>query len=106
MPLFTAPVAGYMPVSEVRPSEQTFLTADIEEAVLVADSTRKGHMLRNTGTTTIVLTYGIVSGTESAELYRITLAPGDGYLHDLPEIIPYSGLSKTDGGTLQILELF
>lgn len=106
MPLFTAPVAAYSQISESRSTEFPLPTADTENAILNTDSTRKGHLVRNTGTTRVTVIYGIKNAEETTELYRFTLTPGDSYLYDIPEIIPYTAIPLADGGTIQVVELF
>ncbi|GAB4199585.1 MAG: hypothetical protein Fur006_50410 [Coleofasciculaceae cyanobacterium] len=117
MPLLNAPVAAYSPISRVKTTDFDLPTANDEVALLSPSSTRKGHLVRNTGATPITVLYGLnfipdtPEGEEPAtepanfELYRFTLAPGDTYLYDVAEIIPYQAISLEDDGLVQVVEL-
>ena len=105
MPLFGAPVAAYQQISRATSTPFPLPTAGIEETILDVDLTRKGHLIRNTGTTEVSILYGLKTD-ENIELYRIVLAPKESYLYDLAEIIPYSAISKTEDGEIQVMELF
>lgn len=117
MPLLNTPVAAFSPISRAKTIEFEFPTANSEVALLSPSSARKGHLVRNTGITTITVLYGLnfipdppegeEPGTEpeNFEVYRMILSPGDTYLYDVAEIFPYEGISLDDDGNLEIVEL-
>ena len=117
MPLLNAPVAAFSPISRARSTDFDFPTANAEVPLLSPSPGRKGHLVRNLGITVIVVFYGLnfipdppegeEPGTEAEnfELYRFTLSPGETYLYDVAEIIPYEAMSLSDDGVLQVVEL-
>ncbi len=117
MPLLNAPVAAYSPISRAKTTDFELPTANDEVALLSPTSARKGHLVKNAGTTLVTVLYGLnfipdtpegeepATEPENFELYRFTLSPGDAYLYDVAEIIPYQAISLGDDGLLQIVEL-
>lgn len=107
MPLFTGQVA----VTSVSSTKTTDFplpaVAGAQLALLTGDPKRQGHSVKNVGTTRVTVIYGVdTPDAAPIEIYRYTLGPGDVYLYDRPEIIPYSSITQGAGGTLQIVELF
>ena len=111
MPLFGgSPVAAYSAISDLRASVAVTLTADIATAVLAPDASRKGHITKNTGNTNVTVLFGIPDPSDTVEpftfkeFYRFTLKPGEAYLYDIPEVIPYQATSPAANGQLTIIE--
>lgn len=106
MPLFSEPVAAYGRITRTEDREVA-LTADTATDLLVASTERKGHLVKNTGTSRINVSYGIplADGTFT-EFYKVPLGPGDTYLYDSPEIIPYSVFSLALAGSITVREMF
>ena len=111
MPLFGgSPVAAYSAISNIRTPTVVTLTADIATAVLSPDAARKGHITLNTGTTNVTVLFGIADPADTQapftfkETYRFTLKPGEAYLYDVPEIIPYEATSPLAAGEVTIRE--
>lgn len=111
MPLFGgSPVAAYAAVVDIRTPTVTSLVADVAEDLLGADPSRKGHITINTGASNVTVLYGIADPADTIapstfkEAYRFTFKPGEGYLSDIPEIIPYSATALAAAGELTIRE--
>lgn len=119
MPLFTAPIAAYERIERARTTDVDLLTANSEVPLLSPNLVRKGHLVKNAGTTLVTVLYGLNfipdppegetlapdAQPENFELYRFTLSPGDIYLYDTPEIIPFEAISLGDDGLIQVVEL-
>lgn len=111
MPLFGgSPIAAYSAITDIKTPTVLTLTADIATNVLNPDASRKGHITTNTGTTNITVLFGVADPTDTTapftfkEAYRFTLKPGEAYLYDIPEIIPYSATSPIVAGQLTVRE--
>lgn len=111
MPLFGgSPVAAYAAVVDIRTPTVISLTADLAEELLGTDPSRKGHIVINSGSSNVTVLYGIADPTDLVapatfkEAYQFTFKPGEGYLSDIPEIIPYSATSLAAAGELTIRE--
>lgn len=111
MPLFGgSPIAAYSAISNLEIPLVVTLTADIATAVLTPDASRKGHITKNTGNTNVTVLFGIPDPTDTTEpftykeFYRFTLKPGESYLYDIPEVIPYQATSPAANGQLTIIE--
>lgn len=106
MPLFTEPIAGFQRITSVVNREVIISAIDTEIDLLPPDSSRKGHQIKNIGSSRVTVLYGIPREDDPPfELYRVPLTPGDIYLYDAPEIIPYAALSSTGDGVLSVSEL-
>lgn len=106
MPLFTEPVAAFQRITRVISRDVTIAVIDTEVDLLPSDPMRKGHRIKNTGPSMVTVLYGIMEDSGIPfELYRVPLVPGDIYLYDSPEIIPYAALSTTGDGVLTVAEL-
>lgn len=109
MPKFnvTADVVVVDPLNKVKTITPIALTADTATPVLAVDLTRKGHAVKNTGSTrTIEVSYGLTAPEDVGftEIYMVSLKPGEVYLYDVPEIIPYSCKSIGGTSTLTVME--
>ncbi len=111
MPLFGgSPVAAYAAIADVKTPTVFTLTADVATALLNPDAARKGHFTQNTGATNVTVLFGIPDPTDTIppftykEAYRFTLKPGEAYLFDIPEIIPYSATSPGADGQVTVKE--
>lgn len=87
------------PIVDVTTAVTVSLTANVAATVL-APGTRKGWVVKNTGSANVTLNCGLSS---SKPFYSVDLIPGAAYLSDFPEIIPYSALS-TSAGSVSVLE--
>lgn len=109
MPKFNvqADVVVVDPLNKVGTITPVALTADTATPILDIDLTRKGHAVKNTGsTTTIEVLYGLTAPEDVGftEVYKVSLKPGEVYLFDVSEIIPYSAKSLSGAGTLTVME--
>lgn len=111
MPFFGgSPVAAYSPISDVKTPTVVSLLADTPSAVLTPDAARKGHFTQNTGTTNVVVQFGVPDPADTVapftfkEAYRFVFKPGEAYLFDIPEAIPYAATSVGGAGELTIKE--
>lgn len=109
MPKFNvqADVVVVDPLNKVASITPIALVADTPTPVLDVDLTRKGHAVKNTGdTTTIEILYGLTAPEDVGftEIYKVSLRPGEVYLYDISEIIPYSAESLSGAGTLTVME--
>lgn len=107
MPLFGQPIAAYAPIANAKAPRNVTLPINIPtEIIATVDLSRKGHRVKNTGTSKVSVSYGVRNPANDgwSELYKIDLTPGDIYLYDIPEIVPFSAISTT-GGTVEVIEL-
>lgn len=111
MPFFGgSPVAAYSPITDVKTPTVVSLLADTATAVLSPDAARKGFYVQNTGATNVVVLFGIADPTDTVapftfkEAYRFTFKPGEAYLFDIPESIPYSATSIGATGEITVKE--
>lgn len=111
MPFFGgSPVAAYSPITDVKTPTTVSLLADTPSAVLSPDAARKGHFTVNTGSTNVVVLFGFPDPLDSVapftfkEAYRFTFKPGEAYLFDIPEAIPYEATSIGGSGELTVKE--
>lgn len=106
MPLLTNPIIAYEQITSSKATSFPLPTAGTEEAILNTNPGRKGHLVRNTGTTQVTVLYGLKNNAGTTEIYRYKLAPNDAYLYDVSEIIPYAAISDVGGGSIRVIELF
>jgi hypothetical protein len=106
MPLLNIPIAAYERITSSKPTTFPLPIAGNQETLLDNNNNRKGHIVKNSGTTKVTVLYGLRTPDGATELYRFTLAPGDIYLYDVAEIIPYGAISATNNGSIQVIELF
>lgn len=111
MPLFAgSPIAAYSAITDLKAPVVVTLTGDIATNVLNPDNTRKGHITKNTGNTNVTVLFGVPDPTDTVapftfkEFYRFTLKPGESYLYDIPEVIPYQATSPAANGQITIIE--
>lgn len=106
MPLINTPIAAYERISSAKSTAFPLPVAGTQEVLLDNSNSRKGHLVRNSGTTRVTVLYGIKNADGVTELYRFSLAPSDLYLFDVAEIIPYGAISASNNGSIQVIELF
>lgn len=107
MGYLTDPIVAARPATQIN-KQAVALPADSLTVILATNTSRKGHLVRNTGTTPIRLDYGLMDtdGGAMETAYQILLNVGDPpYIHDLVEIFPYQGISIGGAGTLEITEI-
>lgn len=106
MPLFTQPVAAYGRITRTE-DKDIIMTADTDTDLLTPDPDRRGHLIKNIGASRVTVSYGIPleDGTYT-EFYKVPLNPGDTYLFDSPEILPYLAVSAGVDGTVTVREMF
>lgn len=111
MPLFGgSPIAAYSAITDIKTPTTITLTADTATNVLAPDAARKGHMISNTGNSSVTVLFGVPDPTDTVapfvykEAYRFTLKPGDSYLYDIPEIYPYLATSVGANGQVTVQE--
>lgn len=100
MPFLDKQAQTVTPVTAVSTPTSVSLTANTA-ATLLAPGTRKAAVVKNTGTGTVTVSFGLNS-TKTA--YTVDLAPGASYLTDFAEVIPFSAIS-TVAGSVSIVEL-
>lgn len=111
MPFFGgSPVAAYSPITDIKTPTVVALLADTATTVLNPDAARKGFFVQNTGQTNVVVLFGVSDPTDVVapftfkEAYKFTFKPGEAYLFDIPECIPYSATSANGAGELTVKE--
>lgn len=106
MPLLQQAAATLEPISNATTQEK-ILPAAAETTILGINAARKGHLVKNIGTTKVNVTYGVINTDNTkVEVLIQPLNPGDSYLFDRAAIIPYTAVSPVGAGNLRIVEMF
>lgn len=100
MPFLDKATQAYEPITNVGTPQSITLTANTV-ATLLAPGQRKGAVVKNTGSGTVTVSFGLTSAKTA---YTVDLAPNASYLTDFPEIIPFSAIS-TVAGSVSVVEL-
>jgi hypothetical protein len=108
MPYLDSPAAAFQQATQSTETDYTLTTADAEERILSTNPIRKGHLVKNIGTSPVTLVYGFVNEDidETTEVYRIPLSPNSVYLQDFTEVIPHTAISPVDDGLIRVIEIF